>query len=256
LPRQIFVDQYTGRILGAMSVARFVLIMHALHQASGILMGLSSIFLGASVLSGLYLWWPLKRIKISRNRTRRLVYFDLHNSVGVLSSLFLLVFASTGAFMAFEQWTVPATYRLTGARPPQDDPTSLPQEGVRSVSADFALDVARAVLKDAIPLWIVLPQAATSSYLVKMKFPEDREPNGTSIVWVDRYSAKVLEVWSSRTAPIARRVQSLNRVAHSGDVWGYAGKVVACGMSVALMIQTVTGFWLWRRGRIGRSVRG
>jgi uncharacterized iron-regulated membrane protein len=249
VPRQIFVDPYSGRILGAMSVARFVLIMHALHQANGILMGVSSLVLAVSVLSGLYLWWPLKRIKLSGYRTRRRFYFDLHNSIGVSSSLFLLVFALTGTFMAFEQWTVPVTYRLTGARPPQDDPTSFPQEEVGTVSADFALEVARGALKDAVPLWVVLPQAATSSYLVKMRFPEDREPNGTSIVWVDRYSGKVLEVWDSRTAPVARRVQSFNRVMHSGDVLGYPGKVIACGMSVALMVQTVTGIWLWRKRR-------
>jgi uncharacterized iron-regulated membrane protein len=72
LPRQIFVDPYTGRILGAMSVARFVLIMHGLHQANGILMGGASIVLGVSVLSGLWLWWPLKRVRISGGRTKRL----------------------------------------------------------------------------------------------------------------------------------------------------------------------------------------
>jgi uncharacterized iron-regulated membrane protein len=252
LPRQIFVDQYTGRILGTLSVARFVLIMHALHEASSVLMGCSAIVLVFSVSSGMYLWWPLKRIKISRG-PRRLLYFDLHNSVGVFSSLFLLGFAFTGANMAFEAWTVPATYKITGVSPPRGDPPSTPPEGAMPISPDVALDSAKQYLSDAIPLWIVLPQDREASYLVKMRFPEDHSSNGTSIVWVDQYTGKILTVWNSRTAPLARKIQSLNRVFHTGEFLGYPGKTLACLMSLALMIQILTGFCLWRQRR-GRKL--
>lgn len=248
LPRQIFVDQYTGRILGSLSVARFVLIMHALHQASGVLMGCSAIVLVFSVSSGLCLWWPRKRIKIGGG-PRRLFYFDLHNSVGLFSSLFLLAFAFTGAYMAFETWVVPATYKITGATPPRGDPPSTPQEGRMPISPDLALDSAKQYLSDAIPLWIVLPKERDASYLVKMRFPEDHSSNGTSIVWVDQYSGKILTVWNSRTAPLARKLESLNRVFHTGEFLGYSGKTLACLMSFALMIQILTGFCLWRQRR-------
>jgi uncharacterized iron-regulated membrane protein len=120
---------------------------------------------------------------------------------------------------------------------------------MKSVSADAALDVARGALHGAIPVWVVLPHEADGSYLVKMKFAEDRDANGTSIVWVDRYSGKVLEVWDSRSAPVARRIWSLNRVVHSGEIFGDAGKVGACVVSVAVVVQTWTGFFLWRRRR-------
>ena len=39
-----------------MSVLRFVLVMHALHEANGTLMGCAAACLVLSVLSGLYLW--------------------------------------------------------------------------------------------------------------------------------------------------------------------------------------------------------
>jgi uncharacterized iron-regulated membrane protein len=248
LPRQVFVDQYTGRVLGTLSVARFVLIMHALHEVSGVLMGCTAIVLVFSVSSGLCIWWPRKRIKISRG-PRRLLYFDLHNSVGLFSSLFLLGFAFTGAYMAFDAWTVPATYKITGANPPPGDPPSTPQEGRMPISPDLALDSAKQYLSDAIPLWIVLPNDREASYLVKMRFPEDHSSNGSSIVWVDQYSGKVLTVWNSRTAPLARRIESLDRVFHTGEYLGYAGKMLACLVSFALMIQIVTGFSLWRQRR-------
>ncbi len=249
LPQQIFVNQYTGQLLGTMSVVRFVLVMHALHEANGALMGCAAVCLILSVLSGLYLWWPLKRIKISGRGSRTRFYFDIHNSVGFLTSLFLLVFALTGAYMAFDSWTVPATYRITGTSLPQDDPPSTPLEHSRPVTPDYALEVAKKALSQAIPLWVALPQEREASYLVKMKFPEDHSSNGTSIVWVDQYSGKVLTVWDSRNAPLARKIQNLNRVFHTGEILGYPGKTLACVVSFALAVQTLTGFSLWRKTR-------
>ena len=103
LPRQVFVDQYTGRILGSVSVVRFTSVAHRLHGANGALMGCASLILVISAFSGLYLWWPLKRIKIEWRGSRRRLYFDLHNSVGFFSSFFLLVFATTGAYMGLDR---------------------------------------------------------------------------------------------------------------------------------------------------------
>jgi uncharacterized iron-regulated membrane protein len=255
LPRQIFVNQYTGQVLGTMTVVRFVVVMHALHEANGTLMGCAAACLTLSVLSGLYLWWPQKRIKIAGRRSRTRLYFDLHNSLGFFTSLFLLVFALTGAYMAFDSWTVPATYRITGTSPPQEVPPSTVLEGAKPITPDDALQAAKEALPQAIPLWVVLPQERPASYLVKMRFPEDHSSNGTSIAWVNQYSGKVLTVWDSRHAPLARRIQNLNRVLHTGEILGYPGKALACLMSFALVVQTLTGFLLWRkRGRQQNSL--
>jgi uncharacterized iron-regulated membrane protein len=247
LPRQVFMDEYTGRVLGSLSVVRFVLVAHAVHEASGVVMGCASVLLISSVVSGLYLWWPLKRIKVTLQGSRRRLYFDLHNSVGFFSSLFLLVFGWTGAYMAFEGWTVPATYKITGTKPLPDDPASTPLAGVAPISPDEAVKTARNFLPAAAPLWVVIPNEKTDSYLVKMRFPEDPSSKGASIVWIDQFSGKVLSAWNSRTAPLGRKVESANRDIHSGDMWGYPGRTLACLMSMALMIQAITGPYLWWR---------
>jgi len=230
--------------------------MHALHEASGVLMGCSAFVLVLSVASGLYLWWPLKRSKVSGRRPKRLFYFDLHNSVGFFSSLFLLGLALSGSYMAFDAWTVPATYKLTGTRPLQEDPPSKPQDGKKPISLDYALEVARESLPQAIPLWIVLPQEPESSYLVKMRFSEDHSSNGTSVVWVDQYSGRVLTVWNSRNASLARKIENMNRVFHTGELLGYPGKTLACVMSLALAVQILTGFSLWRKTRSQETANG
>jgi len=93
----------------------------------------------------------------------------------------------------------------------------------------------------------------TTSYLVKMRFPEDHSSNGASIVWIDQFSGKVLGAWNSRTAPLGRRIERANRDIHSGDIWGYPGRALACLMSVSLVIQAITGPYLWWKRRRGES---
>ena len=151
--------------------------------------------------------------------------------------------------MAFDSWTVPTTYKLTGTSSPRDDSPSTLQEGGRPIAPDYALEAARKSLSQAIPLWIVLPQERETSYLVKMRSPEDHSSKGSSSVWVDPYSGSVLMTWSARSAPLARKIEILNRLFHTGEILGYPGKTLACAISLALAMQTLTGFFLWRRDR-------
>jgi len=249
LPRQVFVDEYSGRVLGSLSAVRFVLVAHGVHEASGAVMGSAAIILISSVVSGLYLWWPLKRIKVGFRGSGRRLCFDIHNSVGFFSSLFLLVFAVTGAYMAFQRLTLPATYKLTGSKPLPEDFPSTPLADANPILPDAAVRIATDFLPSAVPLWIVIPEQKTTSYLVKMRFPEDHSSNGASIVWVDQFSGKVLGAWNSRTAPLGRRMERANRDIHSGDIWGYPGRALVCFMSMSLVIQAITGPYLWWKRR-------
>ena len=256
LPRQVFVDGYTGRVLGSLSALRFVVVVHKLHEAGGILMGCMAILLIPLVLSGLYLWWPTKQTKIGTREAGQGLCFDLHNSVGIFSSLFLLAFAVTGGYMAFEAWAVPLTYKLSGAKALPEVPLSTPRTRAGAISPERAVAIARDSLPGAVPLWIVIPQSQTASYLVKMRFPEDHSSNGSSVVWVDQYLGMARAVWNSRTAPVGRRVETLIRDIHTGDLWGYPSRTMECLISLCVVVQTITGPYLWwtrRRDKVRQS---
>lgn len=146
IPRQIFVDQYTGRVLGSLSAVQFTQIMKVLHSVAGV-MGFSSVVLVFLVLSGLYLWWPLKRIKIDLSGNVQCLSFDLHNTIGLFASLFLFLFAITGICMVF-----PALpYVITHSNPATQPAFSMPQVGRKPVS----LDVVAAAAKDAFAFSLV-----------------------------------------------------------------------------------------------------
>jgi len=244
LPRQVFVNQYTGEVLGNLGVVRFTLIMKGLHTIP-IVMGCSSIVLMFLAPSGLYLWWRLKRIGINASSGFRRVSFDLHNSLGFFSSLFLFVFAATGAYMAFGRWTLPLTNAMTQSRPQQRAVVSQPKNGVQPMSVDLACSIAKNALPGASILWVVIPSHSQAAYLVKMRFPEDHSDNGGSMVLIDQFSGNTLDVVSTRNALPAQRVVNLNRVLHTGAIGGNTGRLLAALASLTLPLQAITGGWLW-----------
>lgn len=251
IPRQIFVDQYTGRVLGSLSAVRFTQVMKALHSIAGV-GGCSSLILAFLALSGPYLWWPFKRIKVGLSGNVQHLSLDLHNVVGLFSSLFLLLFAITGTYMAFE----PVFYAITHSKPIRQPAFSMPQVGLKPVSLDLVATVANDTLPGATVLWIDVPRQPREDYFAKMRFPEDRSDNGSSMVWIDQFSGKVLAVASSRTAPLGNKIQNMNLLVHTGTVFGNGGSAFAALVSLILVLQTVTGLQLWwkrRRRKVPRA---
>jgi uncharacterized iron-regulated membrane protein len=248
LPRQIFVNQYTGQILGTLSVVRFTMVIRKLHVVAG-LGGCSTLFLMFLVMTGLYLWWPLKRIGITSKATGRRLYFDLHNSVGLLSSLFLLLFAATGTYMAFYP-VISSMFHSKLEDRVVRRPSSADQGSSRAISADNAVSLARHFLPGATPIWVVFPERSDSPYMVKMRFPEDRSFNGSSAVWLDQFSGRATQIWSSRADSLGGKLNRLSCEAHTGDVLGYSGKLIARFMSLTLIVQTMTGVCMWWKRRV------
>ena len=66
---------------------------------------------------GFLLWWPTKRVGITTGRSPFRTWFDLHNLVGIVSLVFLLLLSLTGVFIGFSDVMIPLAYRVTGSRP-------------------------------------------------------------------------------------------------------------------------------------------
>ena len=62
----------------------------------------STVLMLISLASGLYLWWPRKRIRIRGPWWSRLFWSDQHNSFGIFSLLPLLLLTATGIVIGFE----------------------------------------------------------------------------------------------------------------------------------------------------------
>src|SRR5262249_12537066 len=195
-------------------------------------------------ISGLYLWWPLKRISIKPGAKGWRLWFDAHNAIGIFSLLFLLMLSFTGVMIGFDEKTVPLMYKLTGSQAAQAPKVPPPPPGASPIGVDRAMQIAAAAIPGATPFAINVPNAK-GSYLVRSHYPEDLTPGGRSRVIVDQYTGNVLFAEGSRTAPAGTRMVILNRAMHTGDIYGTPTKTLFSLMSLALVAQVVTGVTMW-----------
>ncbi|MFX8063399.1 PepSY-associated TM helix domain-containing protein, partial [Acinetobacter baumannii] len=78
-----------------------------LGERGRVLVGLSGLFLLASAITGLVLWWPRSRaglrqaLRIKPGARGLRLHFDLHRSAGFYASLLLAMLGLTGAAMTF-----------------------------------------------------------------------------------------------------------------------------------------------------------
>lgn len=79
-----------------------------------IIVGISILAFVVILLTGLWLWWPAKRLRIAPTRSRRFI-FDLHNTLGFLSTIFLLIMALTGLTWSFAWFQLPLSHSTIAA---------------------------------------------------------------------------------------------------------------------------------------------
>jgi uncharacterized iron-regulated membrane protein len=260
-----FVNPYTGEVLGTRTTPDastiFLRTVHRIHiglipsfsEVGGKVLSWASAGVIFLLISGLYLWWPIRRLLPDIFAKGRPFWLELHNASGVLAMPFILLLAVTGMMIGFNQTAVPMVFRITGfqAPPVPSLPPTIPWD--RPISPDEAVERARAALPGAAPFDINMP-AALGHYQIRLRYPEDRTPGGRSHVVVDQYSGSVLVAQSSRTAPAATRILNANRAIHTGDVFGLSSKLAMALSSLMLVVQVVTGGIMWwkRSGLLGK----
>jgi uncharacterized iron-regulated membrane protein len=250
---EVFVNGYTGAILGSRRGPTLLSRIHQLHirllagKPGEKIMTIAGILMLFLALSGGILWWKYTRFTIKWNGSLFRMMFDLHNAGGISTLVFLLLLSATGVVIALENPIVPWMYKVTGTtRIPRTLP-STPGRGSVPIAPDQALRIARTTEPGAAPLMIELPVARNGSYTVRMHFPEDRTPGGRSWVCVDQYSGKVLVTQSSRTAPLPMRAYLMNRQIHTGDIFGVPSRIAMSASSLFVTLQAISGLVMWRK---------
>lgn len=250
-PRQVFMDPYTGKILGSRSPVTVLTTIHMIHlrllmgPPGGNIVAIATGVLLFLVLSGLYLWWPLKRVTIKWGASARRIHFDIHNTAGIYSAAFLLVLGITGIVVHFDDSFEKYLHEQAGTKKISKNLPSTGQHGERRVSPDQAVAIALEALPGAKPLSLSIPGNPKGSYLVAVRFPEDLTPGGRSWVNVDQYNGRVLGLQNSRTVAAGTRTIIINRAIHTGDLFGYPTKILVALSSLMLVIQAITGYYMW-----------
>lgn len=133
----IYVDQYSGEVLGKYERAPFFFTMFRLHRFlldsmkpdGGIfwgkmIVGTSTLMFVFVLISGIVVWWPRTKkalknsLKIATGKGLCRFWYDLHIAGGLYTLIFLLAMALTGLTWSFS-WYRTGFYKVFGTEVPQ-----------------------------------------------------------------------------------------------------------------------------------------
>src|SRR5579863_2666868 len=184
--RAIYIDQYSGKLLGTMLKQDFWnkaqqnihqlhlrLAFYDKHDTGKSIMSWVGVAMLFILPSGLILWWKQKRIAVRPGSRSRPFWFDLHNTVGVFAFLFIMVSVVTGVMIGFENTTSPLLYKITGSKPSEwPDVKIIADAAKKQISPDSALQIATNALPGVTPFNINVP-GPTDAYMMRCRYPED-----------------------------------------------------------------------------------
>lgn len=265
-PTVLFVDQYTGRVLGTGAQGNDLMAkIHSLHlrllagrtgQDVVIAAGLALLFLS---ISGLILWWPGKILRVRWMASGPRLVLDLHRALGAYAWIFLMMFSLTAAVIHWDDQAERVFAALTGGGVGEPLPAPAASCGTRpALSADSLLALARGAAPGARPTVLLMPTGRSSYARVSMRYPEDRTPAGRTVALLEECTGRVAYLQTSRSAPPAFRLARMwNREVHTGDIFGWPTRILAALASLTLPLMALTGpliWWTRRRARPhGRS---
>jgi uncharacterized iron-regulated membrane protein len=292
--RTVYVNPYTGDVLGEDSRAvrdffRVVTDWHRWLGASGENRATARAITGACnlgflflVVSGWYIWWPRNW---SWSQVRNVIWFkrglpgkardfNWHNTIGYwsLAPLFFIVLS---AVVISYTWAGNLVYRLAGENPPAPPQRAAPaqpggnasplrggsERGAGQISFD-GLDQLFLRAEQQVAGWQSISLRLPSSPDAPAAFTIDQgnggQPQKRAQLTLDRKSGEVVrwEPFSSLTT--GRRMRSILRFAHTGEVAGVGGQTIAGVASLGACFLVYTGLalslrrfraWLARRSK-------
>jgi uncharacterized iron-regulated membrane protein len=280
----LFFNPYTGTILGAGSQKtrtffRVVTDWHRWLGAKGDNRNMARAITGACnlgflflVMSGFYLWWPrnwnLKALKkvtcFRRGLPSKARDFNWHNVIGFWSAgpLFIVVLS---AVVISYTWAGNLVYRVVGETPPApraNQPAPATGSNKENVAQTDNLNAAWLRAEQQVNDWksisLQLPTSAAAQFMFNIDRGNGGQPQKRAQLVLDRATGGVIrwEPFSSYTR--GRQLRSILRFAHTGEVAGVAGQIIAAVVSTGGVVLVITGLalairrlfaWLAKRTR-------
>ena len=254
------IETATGVYLDAFRVTDGVMgFLLELHKeifaglAGTLFLGLTTIVLMASVISGFVLYATFMRRRsfavIRTDRDRRTRWFDLHNTLGIVLLVWLLVVSGTGVV---NTWASPITqlWLLTDMQRIADsDPPAGREDRGTLASIDAAMRVAAEAVPDGDLSFVALPGSELTSdrhYLVVFT---GKTPVTSRLYQGAVVNAATAELIAVPDMPWYMTAALLSQPLHFGDYGGLAFKVVWALLGLGTILLLWSGLVIWWQKR-------
>jgi uncharacterized iron-regulated membrane protein len=269
------VDPYSGATLGesAPRLRRFFRVVTDWHrwlavggenrQAARAVTGWANLLFLFIVVSGMYLWlprrWSWRHVKsvavINPRLSGKTRDFNWHNAIGIWSAipLFFVVLSITP--ISFP-WANALIFRLVGEPPPPRAAQPPRQTAAVPVTLD-GLDAGWRLAEQQVAGWRAISMRVPTSPDAPLAFTIDRgtggQPQLRGTLTVNRATGQVARWEPFESQSLGRRVRSIARFLHTGEVLGIVGQTIAGLVSLGAAFLVFTGLALAYRRFFSRA---
>jgi uncharacterized iron-regulated membrane protein len=217
--------------------------------------GLAAILL---IVMGIWLWWPRggrwrQALTVKWEAAPARVWLDVHKVVGIVTGVFLVVIAATGAALALPGVvTDPLLAALTGQSPTRSAPTSSRHAGPPA-SLDDMVHRAQATFPAGRITRLMMPAKPQGAVTIRMRLPGEIHQLGRTFVFFDQYDGTLLRADNALESNLATRINAWFYPLHTGFYGGAATRLLNVLFGLSLALVSLSGGWMWVRNRLARK---
>lgn len=272
----VLINPYDAKVIGSRLVNAagwshflprtfigFVFILHyalLLPNIGGTIVGICSVLLCFSVLSGLILWWPLdgnwRRVfSIEPHRSRVRLNHDIHQTLAFWSALVLLAVLISGIYMVLPTQFMALLQQFSPDSVWRYGVQSIPNPGAKLLSPGQATRRVTEKYPDGRLSLLYPPSKKRQSYMLCYKETESRSlfVNRRCVV-VDQYTGDILHVEEVGSGTAGVTFIAWQWPLHSGVAFGWPGRILIFLCGLACPVIFVTGLIRWKQKRRARSL--
>lgn len=256
---KIYFDPYDNRVLSEPALLNsyltdWLLELHYTFLLNGIggedsqwgtLIGLiTALFLTFLGVSGLVLhrkfWLQLLTLRI--NKSKRVVYGDLHRLVGAWSSPIILILGVTGIY-----FNAVGYYHVVFEHGDEEHYTPLSSLYSKNTDFEFLLKDSLSQLEGFTPTYLLFPHEPEVNITVFGYLPSANifSSNYSSTVTYHRVTSELIAAVDGREAGAVTQVFDSFRELHFGSFAGLGSKILWCIFGLAPFILSITGLTIW-----------
>jgi uncharacterized iron-regulated membrane protein len=253
-------DAVSGKLLGPVAVGPMLVVLR-LHtdmfagEAGKLFLGVMGLLFALAIVSGVVLYWPFTRRRrfaiIRDSASRRVLWLDWHNLIGVVTVAWALVIGLTGvvntlAEVMLNQWKATELAGMVASHAGKPAPVHL-------ASLDAVVAQARQAAPGMEVAFVAFPGTPFSSSHHFAAFMRGDTPLTSRLlkpVLLDGETGAVAEI---RALPMYLQALLISQPLHFGDYGGMPLKAIWAMLDALTIIVIGSGLYLWLARRWKRG---